>query len=224
MYNLGKEYLEKDWVAEGKVTSIKQQGQCGACWAFSAAAAIESAQLIDKKINSDLSEQHLVHCSQYDCKGGWMSTTFNWIKKRGIQYEQDYPYTGKDGTCNRNNGETVKIRHFNSINSNNMFEFLSLLATRPVTLPITITNDMYKYRSGLFDEITDNGNNHAVVAVGYFIDENNPRESFIRIKNSWGTNWGENGFIRLRLQNVVKTNGVLNILNTGSQIIAPIID
>lgn len=223
VYQMGEEYLEVDWKEKGKVSKIKLQGDCGSCWSFSALAAIEAANLIENDKSTDLSEQSLISCMKYGCDGGWISTTFDWIiDQKGVQYERDWPYEEKVTKCKKNDSaDRFEVKSYKNISSYNMLEFLTLLATRPVTLPITATDELYKYQRGIFDQLTDIKNNHAVLAVGYKIDLKNPSNSYIKIKNSWGAKWGEEGFFRIRLSNLIKTRGILNILDNGEQIIAP---
>lgn len=87
----------KNWTAEGKVTSVKDQGSCGSCWAFSGVAAIESSYLIEKDQELDLSEQQVLDCSVgYDgCLGGWMTYVFDEAIAYGLEKEENYPYQGK---------------------------------------------------------------------------------------------------------------------------------
>lgn len=90
-----------DWNSKGMVNAVKDQGQCGSCYAFSAAAALESAFAISKNVHTNLSEQNIIDCTSTNfgynnggCQGGYMDTAFNYIvKNQGIDGEVDYPYT-----------------------------------------------------------------------------------------------------------------------------------
>lgn len=98
---------DTDWVADGKVSLVKNQGSCGSCWAFSAVAAIESAYLISGT-RVLLSEQQLVDCSgsygNYGCNGGWMDSAFQYVIEHGLTTEDGYPYTARNGVCTVNSG------------------------------------------------------------------------------------------------------------------------
>ena len=92
-----------DWVSQGAVTPVKNQGNCGSCWAFSTTGGLEGLSKIAYGSLQSFSEQQLVDCSSsygnQGCNGGLMDTAFEWVKENGIPTEHDYPYTGRNGTC-----------------------------------------------------------------------------------------------------------------------------
>ena len=103
---------EKNWVKDGMVTRVKDQGQCGSCWAFSAVGAIESANAISGKTLVELSEQQLVDCDREKggnegCNGGDMALAFEYVEKNPLESEGDYGYEGRDDDCKYNRSKGV---------------------------------------------------------------------------------------------------------------------
>lgn len=177
-----------DWTTQGKVSKIKNQGQCGSCWAFSATGVMESWALF-KGQNVDLSEQQLVDCSRpqgnQGCNGGWPSSALKYVIANGIASGSEYPYVGKDQTCKKNGG-SFKIGGQTSFASCNGLS--SGINSHPISVTVDASN-WSTYRSGVFTNCRT-GINHAVLLVGV-VGGN------WKIKNSWGAGWGESGFIRL---------------------------
>ena len=179
-----------DWTTkDGAVTPVKNQGACGSCWAFSATGVMESwAGLKGNKVS--LSEQQLVDCSgsygNHGCQGGWPSSALKYIQAKGIATGSSYPYTAKNGQC-KTQGGTFKISGYSS------FSGCSGLISGINSSPISVTVDANKwssYKSGIFSNC-GTSIDHAVLLVGVDASSN------WKIKNSWGTSWGESGYIRL---------------------------
>lgn len=177
-----------DWTTKGGVSPVKNQGQCGSCWAFSATGVLEASAKIKGQTVS-LSEQQLVDCSgsygNHGCNGGWPSSALNYVKDHGIASESEYPYTAKTGTCQKNGG-SFKIPSYSSASGCN--GLINGLNGKPVSVTVDASN-WNSYRSGTFNNCATSIN-HAVLLVG-IVGGN------WKIKNSWGTSWGEAGFIRL---------------------------
>lgn len=177
-----------DWTTKGGVSPVKNQGQCGSCWAFSATGVMEAVAKIGGQTVS-LSEQQLVDCSRpqgnQGCNGGWPSSALNYVKASGIASESQYPYTAKDGACKMQGG-SFKIGGYKSASGCN--GLVNAINASPVSVTVDATN-WSSYRSGSFSNCAT-GINHAVLLVG-IVGGN------WKIKNSWGTSWGESGFIRL---------------------------
>jgi hypothetical protein len=134
-----------DWVTSGAVTSIKDQGQCGSCWSFSAAGAIEGAYQIASGTLMDLSEEDLVQCDTTDsgCNGGSMENAFTWVESHGIASLSTYPYSsstssGTTGTCDSTKeGEpAVYVSGYTSVTSGSESGLLSAIAITPVSVAI----------------------------------------------------------------------------------------
>jgi C1A family cysteine protease len=184
------------------ITSIKDQGDCGSCWAFATTAVLESMVKISKNLseNIDLSEQMLLSCSKAgNCiEGGYDYLAAEYIKNIGIPRESCYPYTASDAPCNPSSGwmsRVVIIKSWQWV-SNSISGIETALQSGPVTTFMTVYSDFYHYRSGIYKVTTgatvEGG--HLVAIIGY--DHIN---GYWICKNSWGTDWGENGFFRVQM-------------------------
>ena len=189
-----------DWVAAGATTPIKNQGQCGSCWAFSATGSLEGLSKLAYGSLQSFSEQQLVDCSgkygNQACNGGLMDNAFKFVKDNGIVHEDEYPYKAVKQACKNATG-AFKISGFTDIKDCNT------LATGVVGRPISVAVDASNwssYKSGVFNNCKV-ALNHGVLLVGV-------TDQSWKIKNSWGTSWGESGFIRLARGN---TCGVCNV-------------
>jgi C1A family cysteine protease len=184
-----------DWRTLGAVTEVKNQGSCGSCWSFSTTGSIEGAQFRKNGKLVSYSEQNLVDCDKVDgaCDGGWMDDAFTWVKGNGgLCTEADYPYTGKEATCKTScakDGNAAPIS-FTDVTASNAAAFETAVATTPVSVAIDATTSFQLYKSGVFSGNCGTRLNHGVLAVGYTSD------AWI-VKNSWGADWGEDGYIRM---------------------------
>ncbi|KAE8710444.1 Cysteine proteinase 3 [Hibiscus syriacus] len=197
----------KDWREAGIVSPVKEQGKCGSCWTFSTTGALEAAyhQAYGKGIS--LSEQQLVDCARaFDnngCHGGLPSHAFEYIKYNdGLDTEEAYPYTAKDGVC-KFSSENVGVKVANSVNitmgaEDELKHAVALV--RPVSVAFQVIRSFRLYESGVFSAETCGSTsqdvNHAVLAVGYGVENGVP---YWLIKNSWGADWGDNGYFKMEL-------------------------
>ncbi len=181
-----------DWTTQGKVSKVKNQASCGSCWAFSATGVLESYSLF-KGQSVDLSEQQLVDCSRpqgnQGCNGGWPSNALKYVQANGITSQSAYPYVGRDQAC-KTQGGSFKIGGQTSYGGCSGLS--SGINSHPISVTVDATN-WSRYSSGVFSNCAASIN-HAVLLVGV-VGGN------WKIKNSWGTGWGEQGFIRLAAGN-----------------------
>lgn len=186
-----------DWVAKGVITSVKNQGSCGSCWAFAATAVHESYQVLKNKrdVSINLSPQQLVDCStdgpyeNHGCGGGYASHGIEYIKDNGQTTEEAYPYVAKNQECAVATG-SYKINGVAEVTGCANME--NALTSTPLAVRVDASN-WKTYKSGIFNDCAEH-HNHAVLLVGSTTD-------YWKIKNSWGPAWGESGYIRLQKGN-----------------------
>lgn len=205
-----------DWSTSSCMSPIQNQGQCGSCWAFATVAAIESGQCISggQKSPTKYSEQQLVGCDSqnWGCNGGAPEYAYEYVQSNGLCLEDDYPYTassGYSGGCSSSGCQAkgTGLSGYSYLRGED--ELLSALNERPVVVAVTSGNSVWKqYTGGVVSSCDSWQLDHAVVAVGY-------DASTIKIRNSWGTYWGEDGYIRLsRSSDDSGTCGVLSDMNS----------
>jgi C1A family cysteine protease len=193
-----------DWRVQNKVTPVKDQGQCGSCWAFSATGSIEAAYAIENNVDPvSISEQQLVDCStaqgNQGCNGGLMDQAFQYvISNPGLCAESAYPYKAVDGTCVSSSCScVVKIGAFSDVPPNDQNVLAAAVAQQPVSVAVDASGaDWQLYSSGIMNDCVFTALDHGVLAVGYGTDSASNQDYWI-VKNSWGLGWGESGYVRL---------------------------
>lgn len=195
----------KDWRnhnGQNYVTSVKNQGGCGSCVAFGATASVESKVRIKKGAGYaiDISEAHLFYCLKGDpngCQNGWWpNAAYDNFKNSGVALENYFPYVGNQQACNVNSGwqnQKVQIKDWKNITD--IGQIKNWLANKgPMSACFEVFSDFYSYSSGVYTHVSGGSVGwHCVCVIGY--DDN--QRCWI-CKNSWGTNWGDNGYFKIR--------------------------
>lgn len=213
---------EKNWVDEGAVTPVKNQGSCGSCWAFSVAGNMEGVYKVAHGELPSLSEQQLVDCDhdcmEYKgqkscdsgCNGGLMPNAMAYGIREGMTTEAEYPYTGKAGTCQYTTGQgKYRFSEWRAVNGTDADMVAALNEVGPLSVGVD-ANMWQFYMGGVFNLPCGKSLNHGVLLVGYGVK--GAKKEFWIIKNSWGAGWGEKGYIRLIREK--DKCGVDNFVNT----------
>jgi cathepsin L len=192
----GEELAESvDWTTQGAVTPVKDQGQCGSCWAFSTTGGMEGAWQIASGSLTSMSEQQLVDCSTQNsgCNGGSMELAFNFAGTVNVATESSYPYTATDGTCKTSYTTAIPqggVTGYKSVGQSTD-DLKSALQTGPVSVAIEADQMAFQmYSGGVLKSGCGTNLDHGVLAVGYTADA-------FKVKNSWGSSWGESGFLQI---------------------------
>jgi C1A family cysteine protease len=192
--SLGDVPNDVDWRGKGIVNAVKNQGQCGSCWAFSATAAVEGfhAQKTGKLLS--LSEQQIVDCchdqGSSGCNGGQETAAVAWVGKQGGQcLGSDYPYTARAGTCKTTCTKTGKVNGVKRISGENAL--ITAIDQTVVTVAVCASGSQWQsYKSGIMDFACGKSLNHAILAVGY-------ASNYYIVRNSWGASWGQQGYVMM---------------------------
>jgi KDEL-tailed cysteine endopeptidase len=194
------------WFDQDRVHAVKNQGSCGSCWAFSAIGSTESAIAIATNSSApSLSEQQLVDCdTQSDgCEGGLMDFGFDYEKNHTMCSEKEYPYKGQDLKCTDTVcvDQTFKIVNYTDVTPNSKSAMKAALTQQPVSVAVDAGNLAWQfYFGGIVRSLCGTSLDHGVLAVGYGYDGSSiwGYTDYWLVKNSWGSGWGESGFIRIK--------------------------
>jgi len=183
-----------DWRNQGAVSAIRNQGQCGACWAFASAAALEGLKQIKKGGSVQVySPQQLIDCSgsygNQGCNGGTMVATYQYTKNYGIELESAYPFQASRGSCRYSSSQVAfKNSGYNSVGTS-YTQLEAAVSSQPVTVAVEADQSVFQlYRSGVISSGCGTNLDHAITAVGY-------TSSYWIVKNQWGTSWGQSGYV-----------------------------
>lgn len=210
-----------DWRDYDMVTPVKNQGQCGSCWSFSATGAIEGAYAKNNKL-TNFSEQQLIDCSvlygNLGCNGGLMDNAFEYATDHYMCSEENVPYEAKtDKTLNEcyNCNAVVELKGCVDVPTNNQTALKIAVSRQPVSVAIEADTILFDdYEGGIISSSSCGTNlDHGVLIIGYGTDNG---EDYWLLKNSWGTSWGENGFFRIKRDDFDEGAGICGIASTAS--------
>jgi KDEL-tailed cysteine endopeptidase len=209
-----------DWRTKGAVTPIKNQGQCGSCWSFSTTGALEGFHFISTGTLLSFSEQQIVDCDTQDdgCDGGLPYQAMEYTATAGLETESEYPYTAEDGTCTVDKSETTTTNSGHTmIATKNTNAVLTATVAQPVSVAIEADQDVFQlYSSGVISKGCGDSLDHAVLVVGY--NTFSSEQAFI-VKNSWGTDWGQAGYVYISTSET--PNGGAGVCGILSQPVVP---
>lgn len=220
-YNTTANPTSVDWTTKGAVTPIKNQEQCGSCWAFSTTGSVEGAWFLSKGSLVSLSEQQLVDCSTAEgnqgCNGGLMDYAFQYIiDNKGITTEAAYPYTATGPNTCVASGKPVAatLSGFKDVAVGSETALETAIVQQPVSVAVEADQSVFQfYSGGVMDSACGTALDHGVLAVGYGTDTG---KEYYKVKNSWGADWGEKGYIRLGRGAKFNPNGQCGIQMAAS--------
>ena len=189
-----------DWRTEGAVNAIQDQGQCGSCWTFSTMAAVEGEHAIKTGELLKFAEQELVDCDGLSagCNGGSMALAFYWLERHAAILESDYAYTATDGTCMYDSlpHTSVNTTGYTSVRQRSLSQLEAAVQTGVVSVAIEADRAVFQlYNGGIFDASTCGTSlDHGVALVGFGTESG---QDYFILRNSWGTSWGEEGYMKL---------------------------
>jgi len=187
-----------NWTNSGAVTPVKNQGQCGSCWAFSTTGAIEGLYYLKNHVLVSFSEQQLVDCaSQCDaCDGCWPYLAMNYTAVYGLEPEKLYPYTGVQGQCKYNKAVALNVTTGNGyqcVSQKSNSQLMAALDKQPVSIAVQANQASWQfYGGGVVNTLCGDKLDHAVLLTGY--GSHRGSDAWY-VKNSWGGDWGDHGYI-----------------------------
>lgn len=210
-----------DWTKKGVVNPVRDQGQCGSCWAFATTANAESVWAISKGNLLDLSEEFLVDCASgvgyfnMGCNGGQPDSALKYMINNGQCSESSYPYTSgvtkTAGACQKCTSAGVSFSSCHDVKPNDQVSLKAAVSQQPVVIAIEAdTRYFQSYSSGILTDGIKCGTNldHAVEIVGYGSENG---IDYWKVRNSWSSTWGEGGYVRIQKSSSTNDIGVCGI-------------
>ena len=210
-----------DWTTKGVVNPVRDQGQCGSCWAFATTANAESVWAISKGVLLDLSEEYLVDCAtgvgyfNMGCNGGQPDSALKYMINKGQCTEASYPYTSgvtkKAGACQKCTSAGVKFSSCYDVKPNDQVSLKAAVSKQPVVIAIEADTKYFQsYSSGILTDGIKCGTtlDHAVEIVGYGTENG---IDYWKVRNSWSSTWGEQGYVRIQKSSSTDDIGVCGI-------------
>ncbi len=196
-----------DWREQGGLTPIKNQGSCGGCWSFGTVAPFEALIKLQTGQTVDLAEQYLINCNMegWGCNGGWWAHDYHWFKAvsgelPGAVLEAAAPYKARDGIC-EDYAHPYQLTSWAYVAGQprpNVQAIKNAIFTYgPVAAAVYVGPKFQAYKSGIFNATESGKVNHAIVLVGW-VDDLGPDNGYWILRNSWGTSWGEQGYMKIR--------------------------
>jgi cathepsin L len=193
-----------DWNTKGAVAEVKDQGDCCASYAFSAVGTVEGMEALASGELKTLSEQNIIDCSgpygNHGCVKGSIDKALEYVVDEGINTQDVYPFQGAQKKCHYKSGKSsATLRSFQRVKRGNEEDLMSAVAMEgPIAAGIDASHNTFRfYDSGIYDQPTCSSRqlNHAILIVGYATDDHG--KDYWIVKNSWGTSWGEDGYVRM---------------------------
>jgi C1A family cysteine protease len=182
-----------NWVTQGAVTPIKNQEQCGSCWAFATVATSEGQYFLNGNTLTSFSEQQIVDCDKTcdGCGGGWPYLAMAYVAENGLETETEYPYTGANGKCSYNKAQATNTTVTGAafVTPKSSADLMAAVYQQPTAIIVEADQNAFQlYSKGIITTGCGVALDHAITAVGYTAD-------YFIVKNSWGTTWGLQGYV-----------------------------
>jgi len=196
-----------DWrTKKGALSPVKNQGECGSCWAFSTTGSLENLYWLNHTTSMEFSEQQLVDCDQNDhgCEGGLMAWALNYVAAFGVETEKEYPYNAVDESCHYDSNKAIATNTgCNCVTPKSIIQLEAAISHQAVSIAVQANQISWQfYKGGVISDFCGDRLDHGVLAVGYNTIKD--KAAWI-VKNSWGADWGAEGYVYIERNS--KNNG-----------------